>query len=259
MEKKNLFFGIGGLVIAGVGIHKLLKKNSKKKEMTVDVIDNIPQEGNSSNNLRILSYDQIIERLTRYSSTAGKDKAVFASAYLESLPQPENFPEKYYLFCIDTFNGGISISIVSGTHKNGIITQDEILYFNRSWSSREYPRFKVESENNDYLGREISSKELQKMKYGSYYFGNCIWDGEESEEGFGWYRSLENIKENNWIHTKKGGPVEVRALVSKTVFDKLKALQGNLYDIPATDFLDQLDKIFEEEIMRSRTKQEIEG
>ena len=53
--------------------------------------------------------------------------------------------------------------------------------------------------------------------------------------------------------------IEVRALVSKTVFDKLKALQSDLYDIPAKDFLDQLDKIFEEELTRSRTKQEIEG
>lgn len=258
MEKRNLFFGIGGLVIAGVGIHKLLKKNSKKKEITADVV-NIPNEEGSNNSL-ILSYDQIIERLTRYSSTAGKDKAVFASAYLESLPQPEDFPEEYYLFYIDTFNGGISISIVSGTHKNGIITQDEVLYFNRSWSSREYPRFKVKSDDKETLeDLTTSSKELQEMKYGSYYFGNCIWNGEESEEGFGWYRSLENIEDNNWIHTKKGGPVEVRALVSKTVFDKLKALQGNLYDIPAEDFLDQLDKIFEEELVRSRTKQEIEG
>ena len=258
MEKRNLLFGIGGLVIAGVGIHKLLKKNSKKKEITADVV-NIPNEEGNNNSL-ILSYDQIIKRLTRYSSTAGKDKAVFTSAYLESLPQPENFPKEYYLFCINTFNGDISISIISGTHKNGIITQNEVLYFNRSWSSREYPRFKVESDDKETLeDLTKSSKKLQEMKYGSYYFGNCIWDGEESANDFGWYRSLENRDDNNWIIAKKGGPVEVRALVSKTVFDKLKALQGDLYDIPAANFLDQLDKIFEEEIIRSRTKQEIEG
>ena len=181
-------------------------------------------------------------------------------AYLDSFPQPEDFPKEYYLFCINTFNGEISISIISGTHKNGIITQDEALYFNGSYGNREYPRFKVKSEDKETLeDLTISSKELQEMKYGSYYFGNCIWDGAESEYDLGWYRSLERREENNWIHAKKGGPVEVRALVSKTVFDKLKALQGELYDMPAKDFLDQLDKIFEEELTRSRTKQEIEG
>ena len=199
--------------------------------------------------------------MSRYSPTAGKDNAVFASAYLDYLPNPKNFFEEYYLFNIKTFLSEVSISIISGTHKNGIITQDEILYFNKRDYYSNYPRFKIEKEDKEDLETlTISSEELQETIFGGYYFGNCIWHGKEYDfDDDGWYRSLENIKDNKLIHMKKGGPVEVRALVSKTVFNKLKALRGDLYDMPAGYFLDQLDKIFEEELVRPRTKQEIEG
>lgn len=249
MEKKNLILaGLGLTALTGIG-GWLLKKNKKTKEEVVTGDKN-------DNNASVLSYDQVIERLSRYSATAGREKAVFASAYLDTYPQPIDFFKEYYLFSINTF-GTISISIVSGTHKNGIITQDEVLYFRRNINDLNYPRFKVTEL--DYTERlKMSSEELQKMEDGNYYFGNCIWEG-ENDYGYGWYRSLENIEINRGIHTKKGGPVEVRALVSKTVFDKLKALQDDLYDMPASYFLDQLDKIFEEEIARPRTKQEIEG
>ena len=251
MEKKNLILaGLGLTALTGIG-GWILKKNKKAKEEVVTGDKN-------DNNASVLSYDQVIERLSRYSITAGREKAVFASAYLDVYPQPRDFFKEYYLFSINTF-GTISISIVSGTHKNGIITQDEELYFERTIDKLNYPRFKVTKL--DHLKRlKISSEELQKMKNGNYYFGNCIWDGEgENDYGYGWFRSLENIEINRGIHTRKGGPVEVRALVSKTVFDKFIALQGDLYDMPASYFLDQLDKIFEEEIARPRTKQEIEG
>ena len=120
----------------------------------------------------------------------------------------------------------------------------------------EYPKFKIR-DTRESLSEDVSSVEITNMAFGQYYFGYCIWDGHESPDG--WYRSIERLEENRNAIGKIGGPVEVRALVSKTVYEKVKELQKDLYDIPAKEFLDQLDKIFEEEISRSRTKQKIGG
>ena len=248
MKKEHLIL-TGLAALAGFGIGKLVKKNSEKKEIKESTSQ---KQGEP----QLLSRGEIIERLKKYSFQASSYESSYLSAYLSHKPRPVDFPEEYYFFCIDTFGWDISIDLLFGTHKNGIITQEELLRFSNSSSVVEYPKFTIRN-TRDSLSDDVSSEEITNMASGEYRFGYCIWEGEKSYEG--WYRSIENLEENVHSGCRIGGPVEVRALVSKTVYEKVKELQKDLYDIPAKEFLDQLDKIFEEEISRSRTKQEIGG
>ena len=117
MKKEHLIL-TGLAALAGFGIGKLVKKNSEKKEIKESTSQ---KQGEP----QLLSRDEIIERLKKYSFQASNYKSSYLSAYLSHKPRPVEFPEEYYFFGIDTFGWDISIDLLFGTHKNGIITQEE--------------------------------------------------------------------------------------------------------------------------------------
>lgn len=254
MKRKTLF--LTGTALIAAGIMCLVKKvKPVKKEGE--------QEGNDPDKEDIvypeeaLSVDQVIDRLRKYSDPFGK----IYPTYLEFRPLPQSFPEKYYLFCINTFySQEVRISITSGANMGGLLFRDETLTFcgggGRDYIK--YPRFKMESYSDDPIEVSCLEEMMNETYCSGVDFGYASWVGGLNYYGDrGWYRSFEDKEENYRRRAKLGGPVEVRALVSETVFNKMKKLQGDFYDMPAKDFLDRLDSIFEEEIGRPRTKSEI--
>ena len=269
MEKKNLILSGLGLAI-GAGLSSYFLKKSKKekqaKESKSIKEDEDKIEVNSIK--KPLNYEEAVKRLMRYSNEFKSSYYKCQSNLGRNYLKPWEFPEEYYLFCINTFFGDLGISIVSGTNKNGFITQEEAYEFffnvddfNELDRDKIFPRFKISPLK---LEKPREVEKFKNEKFGTFYsFGLADWCGEGDFYGDGgWYRSttLDDWHEFSKLNIgKAGGQVEVRSLVSKTVFNKIKNLiekNNDLYDIPANDILDQLDKIFEEELVRPRTKSE---
>lgn len=254
MEKKNLILGIGITAVAG-GIYYLLrgKKNVKKR---------------SNNNVKgkPISREEILERLEKYSSRYLPNYCKYHSGFgPKGFLNLWDFPENYYFFCIHTYGGGIKISIVSGTNKEGIIKQEEVYKFYAYDYGELMSGFELISEKPEFSAEIEHLKDLSEAAYG-YDFGYALWQGSKNHMDH-WYRSepkdlwRETARGNRYnISSKPGGEVEVRALISETVFNKIKDIvckNENLYDLPAREFMDQLDAIFEEELVRPRTKKEM--
>lgn len=253
MEKKNLILtglGIGITAVAG-GIYYLLRGKKNVKKRSNDDVKGKP-----------ISREEIFERLEKYSSRYLPN---YYKDHTEGFLNLWDFPENYYFFCIHTFSCEIKISIVSGTNKEGIIKQKEVYKFYAYDYGELISRFKLISEKPEFSDEIEHLKNLSEAAYG-YDFGYALWQGSKNHMDH-WYRSTpkdlwrETACGNRYnISGKPGGEVEVRALVSETVFNKMKDIvckNENLYDLPAREFMDQLDAIFEEELVRPRTKKEM--
>lgn len=270
MEKKNLIWtGLGLVIGAGLSSYFLKKSNKEKQSKESKSIKEDEDKIEVNSIKKPLNYEEAVKRLMKYSNEFTSSYYKYHSNLKRNYLKPWKFPEEYYLFCINTLWGDLGISIVSGTNKNGFITQEEAYEFffsvddfNELDRDKIFPKFKI-SPSKVEKPREV--EKFKNEKFGTVYsFGLAVWCGEGDYiygDG-GWYRSTTWDDWHEFSRRnlgKPGGQVEVRSLVSKTVFNKIKNLiekNNDLYDIPINDTLDQLDKIFEEELVRPRTKSE---